>query len=50
MSIRWTEKQANGMTLVVPNPDHDNKSIGATKNYLRKHSRKFNAIFENAGL
>lgn len=49
MSIRWTEKQTG---LIVPSTaaDASNKEIGALKNYLRKHSRKFNAIFENAGL
>lgn len=47
--IRWTEKQAKGVTMIVPNPT-DDKGLGTAKNYLRKHSRKFNTIFERAGL
>lgn len=49
MSIIWKIKQ-DGQTLIMPNPDHGPKAIGAAKNYLRKHSRKVNAIFDRADL
>lgn len=47
MSIIWTDK--NGLRM--PNPStSDPKTLGAAKNYLRKHSRKINTIYERAGL
>jgi hypothetical protein len=51
MSVRWTIKQDN-TTLVMPNPGHgaSDRDIGAAKNYLRKHSRKADAIFRAKGL
>jgi hypothetical protein len=51
MSIRWTIKQ-DGVTHIMPNPGDraTNRDIGAAKNYLRKHSRKADAIFRARGL